>query len=298
MIGDVPVPQVLHTDPSGDLAGGNFAYITGGKSGYGPNPNRRGHNVVELGSAFKETLDSFRKPPGWQYNMYHAGARDVRDYLSCAGDWGCHGIRDIGLTDRMAAIKGAHHRNLNGKITTDVYNGTIGAYYRFLYGVKGYESPDWQNLDSSHHNEYYGTSPPPSGYYGCTICHTFVPNLGRQTVSAYYGTISNFCATCHGDFHKSETVGSSSPWLRHPTDVIIPNGGEFSNYTTYDVSVPVARTTVPDSPLSTVTPGQDVVMCLSCHYAHAGPYPSMLRWDYDLLDSPEKRGCKRCHNDK
>ncbi|QJA05750.1 hypothetical protein FVE67_02585 [Thermosulfurimonas marina] len=51
-----------------------------------------------------------------------------------------------------------------------------------------------------------------------------------------------------------------------------------------------------------MTPGSDAVMCLSCHYAHAGPYPDMLRWDYRTCvagggENP-KCGCFVCHTTK
>ncbi|MGB9807056.1 MAG: hypothetical protein ACPLSJ_00620 [Thermosulfidibacteraceae bacterium] len=292
-IGDIPVPQVLHTDPSGDLAGGNFAYITGAKQGNGTNPNRFGHNVIELGEAFRETAFG-NDPPGHVHSFYGV---DVRKYLSCAGYMGCHGDkRYYDAPQGTAAIKGAHHNNLNGKIDPPGTANPPGYYYRFLQGVKGYEISDWQNLDSTHHNEYYGSTSAPVNYGSfCENCHT-----SSGGVLARYGTISNFCATCHGNFHQQSTVGTSSPWLRHPTDVVIPNTGEFGNYTVYDPSVPVGRTYVPSSPSSTVTPGQDVVTCLSCHYAHAGPYPSMLRWNYSNVEAGRGSvsGCKVCHRNK
>jgi hypothetical protein len=37
-IGTAEVPQVLHADALGDLAGGNFAYITGAKGDGDPTP--------------------------------------------------------------------------------------------------------------------------------------------------------------------------------------------------------------------------------------------------------------------
>ncbi|MEO0145178.1 MAG: cytochrome c3 family protein [candidate division WOR-3 bacterium] len=290
-LGNIAVPQVLHSDPV-DLAGGNFAYITGAKQGNGT-PNRRGHNVIELG-IMEDAFGS--EPPGFPHGLYGV---NFKENFSCAGPFGCHGPnRYYGGPTGTASLKGAHHNNISGKIEETDFNATSGRFYRFLHGVWGFEVSDWENRDSTHHNEYYGTSSPTTQYYpNCNECHNVSMGVG---VGAKYHTMSNFCATCHGKFHESDSTGSSSPWLRHPTDRVIPNNGEFINYTTYDVNVPVARTTVPNAPSSTVTPGQDVVMCLSCHYAHAGPYPSMLRWDYNavLAGSPEKIGCKKCHSQK
>jgi hypothetical protein len=48
-IGGSQIPQVLHTDASGDLAGGNFAYITGAK-GSGAS-DAKGHNIIDLGDS-------------------------------------------------------------------------------------------------------------------------------------------------------------------------------------------------------------------------------------------------------
>ncbi|MCG2708765.1 MAG: hypothetical protein L6246_00355, partial [Thermodesulfovibrionales bacterium] len=42
-IGGSVIPQVYHTDASGDLAGGNFAYILGAK-GSGAS-DAKGHNI-------------------------------------------------------------------------------------------------------------------------------------------------------------------------------------------------------------------------------------------------------------
>lgn len=283
-LGNVAVPQVLHSDPSGDLAGGNFGYMTGAKSGYGNDSNRRGHNVVDIGPSDP----TFVEPPGHPHFLNWQGK------FSCAGAMGCHGLRQATLKG-VVSLKGAHHNNISGKIETSGWDNVTGYYYRFLQGVKGYEVTDWQNTNSTHHNEYFGSTSPPTLYYSdCNNCHKSVG------VVASYQTISNFCATCHRIFHEANGTGSSSPWLRHPTDRVIPAGKEFDNYTTYDVTVPVARTYVSNSPISTVTPGQDVVMCLSCHYAHAGPYPSILRWDYSNITagSSEKKGCKVCHSGK
>ncbi len=122
--------------------------------------------------------------------------------------------------------------------------------------------------------------------------------------------MSQYCATCHGNFHTLETVRpdgigtvASSPFIRHPTDLALPSTGEYAAYTSYDFHTPIARTTgVPSSSSATVTPGQDAVMCLSCHVSHASDYPSMLRWDYDTMiaggGGAANTGCFTCHSTK
>ena len=77
----------------------------------------------------------------------------------------------------------------------------------------------------------------------------------------------------------------------------------FSAYALYSPEAPVAR---PDlsaylDPSDTVTPGIDMVMCLSCHRPHGSPYKDILRWDYDLMitnDSSKSGGCFTCHSHK
>ncbi|MBI5665665.1 MAG: hypothetical protein HZC49_11365 [Nitrospirae bacterium] len=280
-LGTSEVPQVYHNDTS-DLAGGNFKYIeTGGDS--------RGHNVVELGNP-EETLS---EPPG------HHSPSSIEVNITCSGISGCHGKRASG-----ESFKGAHHKNADGKLDTadQVYNS-----YRFLYGVKGYEnttgSYKWQNYNVSNHNEYFGDDTPMS-FTGCNICHT------PQGVQPTNHTISGFCGTCHREFHTVGGIGgdTSSPFERHPTDIVLPGGTtEYVNYNgsgnPYSVEAPVARTTVPDSIGSTVSPGSgtDAVMCLSCHMAHASNYADMLRWDYDAINAgggTSNNGCFICHTKK
>ncbi len=99
-----------------------------------------------------------------------------------------------------------------------------------------------------------------------------------------------------------QEIGGSitSPFTRHPTDVVIPNENEYQYYTTYSVEAPPGRTTVPDSASGIVDPDIDVVTCLSCHAAHATDYPDLLRWDYTtmLAGGGGSGGCFTCHTTK
>ena len=290
------VPQVLHTDPSGDLAGGNFAYLLGLK-GSGADDSK-GHNIVDFGNPD----DTLSQPPGRRHDI-----NNISTYFSCAGSMGCHGQRG-GAGSGLQALNGAHHRNAGPVLDTadNIYNS-----YRFLHGVKGLEnngqnnsSTKWQNYDASNHNEYYGaTTPMDFDVTGCSTCHT----SPGQNVKPANNTMSGFCATCHGYFHLLDSGGGRegigddtvSPFIRHPTDVILPNSGEYSSVSAYSVITPVARTTVPSTIGSTVTPGSDVVMCLSCHGAHATNYYKILRWDYKSSTlSTAISGCANCHTDK
>lgn len=272
-------PQVYHTDAAGDLAGGNFAYIIGTK-GSGAS-DAKGHNVIDFGNT-EETLSS---PPG------HHDPDGIGINITCAGVAGCHGIRKSG-----GGINGNHHRNVDGKLTTadQAYNS-----YRFLTGVKGLEDSDWQKTKSvSDHNEYFGANTPMTYSGNCNICHN--PSGIRPSNN----TMSGFCGTCHRAFHVTDQIGgTTSPFMRHPTDIILPNSSEYTSYNgvgnPYSLIAPVARTAVPDNPGSTVSLGTDVVMCLSCHAAHATDNADMMRWNYKSTTlSAAISGCNVCHTAK
>ena len=288
------IPQVLHTDFAKDLAGGNFGYIV-------PNVDNRGHNISDLPGI--STDDDLFDPPGL-IGFAHMG-RVNTNTLTCAGKTGCHGYRnpDPPLPD---GVKGAHHSNIDGKLDLADEPGNS---YRFLMGVKGYEDSDWELTKSeSDHNEYFGLTEPIklNTCDGTNGCHS---SAGIRPPD---GTMSQFCATCHGNFHTlgfggegEDGIGTTatSPFIRHPTDLALPDDdGEYTFYTTYDPQVPVARTIVPDNSSQDVAPLIDVVMCLSCHRAHASEYPDMLRWDYTKIIAASgddtEGGCFVCHTTK
>jgi len=285
------IPQVLHTN-STDLAGGNFRY--------GINVANQGkvHNVSGLsGGPGVQDTTLLNSPPGYS-NAYDPAATDFNtaNRLVCAGQNGCHGNRN--QADQDSAIKGSHHLSDTmlkfGSINETNQGGgtggtldftTTGKSYRFLYNVHGGEDSDWQNtVDSANHNEYKGAL-----------------YVARTTQAwSNINTISQLCAECHGVFHLSGSggIGTATPWLRHPTDAVIPNTGEYANMsTTYDVIVPVARTAIPNTVTSTVTRGSEIVMCLSCHRAHGSNYADILRWNYTVSMSAGT-GCLVCHTQK
>jgi len=292
-------PQVFHTNAT-DLAGGNFAYITGTK-GSGAS-DTKGHNVVDLGNPD----DVLNGPPGAFSGFGHDQAVTNLN-LTCAGENGCHGKRAPFSGDsNLRGLRGAHHNDVEGRcdIADKDYNS-----YRFLWGVKGFENNGtykWQNHDADNHNEYFGaTSPPVYTSSNCaTVCH------GTESIQAPQNTMSGFCATCHGNFHtlsggdygSGAGIGDDnlSPFQRHPTDVVLPSSGEYAAYTSYSVEAPVARQSVASSISNTVNPGSDVVMCISCHKAHASDYPDMLRWDYNtiVVGGGGSGGCFTCHTTK
>ncbi len=287
------IPQVLHTNLT-DLAGGNFHYFDGTSA-----TQNKVHNVSDLPSPYS-TQDAvlLNHPPGYLSGYDPSGVGfNTSSRLRCAGANGCHGNRD--QTDENLAIKGAHHTNdaalKFGTIDEGNQGGGaggsdiahVGISYRFLYNVHGGEVSDWLNSTSSHHNEYKGA--------------LFAARTG-QTWSNI-STISGLCAECHGAFHESGSsgIGTASPWLRHPTDAVLPGTGEYANIsTTYNVTAPIGRQAIPNDMVHPVVisgAGVDAVTCLSCHQAHGSNYADILRWDYtNHLSSGT--GCLACHTGK
>lgn len=275
ILGGARVPVVFNTPPPvHPLAGGNFHYVA---KDFG---DRKGHNVDGITSVDAKFKGA---PPGYDRTSDpSAVGYNPEKTLKCAGSNGCHGNRN--LEDPFEAISGSHHAD-----DSIIDGSTIAKSYRFLRnagkvkGVLGLEDDEWnQNRTSKKHNEY---SP----------------------------SIDILCASCHGFFHSKEMTGKEKPWFRHPTDILLTKGGEYSNYNPdvspssdrpgiriYNPDAPIGREKILGSPSDEVTPGEDIVLCLSCHVAHSSPYASILRWDYDAIFTGEegKGGCFICHTGK
>jgi predicted CXXCH cytochrome family protein len=248
--------------PVNILAGGNFYYVGTDDS--------FGHNVAGISAIEAAPMDA---PPG---GSFPAGGT-YTGQLRCAGTRGCHGQNgghaEAAVDDQLQALAGSHHANL-----TPIDGTTVGKSYRFLNGILGKEDANWEqdNINTSH-NEYQGST-------------AFTTDT----------TIGFLCAECHGDYHSTTGVGSASPWLRHPTDIALNATGEYAGYTVYSMTAPVARpdpNTVADT--TQVTPGIDIVMCLSCHRAHGSPGFKITRWDYKSATlATALSGCGVCHTSK
>jgi cytochrome c553 len=282
------IPQVYHTATT-DLAGGNFRYYS--------DTHANVHNVSGI-MAQDSILGN--TPPGY-LSDYDPASTDFNtgSRLVCAGQNGCHGNRD--QSSEMGAIRGSHHyKDLMlkfGSINEPDQGGgtggtsdysTTGKSYRFLYNVHGGENTNWANTNSTNHNEYKGLV------------------LAARTGQSWSNieTISNLCAECHGNFHLSNTgtgIGTASPWLRHPTDAVIPNLYEYAAMTQtggYNIITPVGRTSIPNSPSANITLNTDVITCLSCHGAHGTSNFKIMRWDYKGWPASGTNGCNVCHTSK
>jgi len=274
-----PIVYSITGYPSQPLAGGNFRPVVVTGNGYG-------HNVAVIASVENMAPPGFvnassaepagftQGGSGWGPTSWSAGTQ-----VTCAGQMGCHGDRSVGYDDNDG-IRGGHHGNKSS--FTDLDGTTVGKSYRFLAGIKGAEDSDWeQTTTSTNHNYYYG-----------------VNNYSSSN------TISYLCGECHGNFHANSSlggtseVGSGSPWLRHPTDIALTahTGGTFTtDYTSYSTETPVAYSSVTTS--STVD-SSSIVMCLSCHAAHANQELDILRFHYAdvVAGGGGSVGCLRCHS--
>ena len=276
------------------LAGGNFYWVTLN--------NNYGHNVEGIPNVTTPDpnfLSATSYPPGYD-STYRGGITWPENQpVTCAGTYGCHG--DPSKEDPVEAILGAHHQNVLCNSTTNNCDGsTVAKSYRFLLGIKGTEDPDWElTLSKDDHNGYYAVDESP-------------------TPGSNSGSINYLCAECHGQFHNG-TYSSNyqSPWLRHPTDYDMNNvkSKEYGNYPNisvfsgklgvsatgdYFTDVPVGNTQ--GAVLSKVlqSNGDAIVLCISCHRAHATPYDDILRWNYrgwpGIPDN--QNGCLACHTTK
>ncbi len=136
--------------------------------------------------------------------------------------------------------------------------------------------------------------------------------------------MSGFCSQCHSLWHEKRAPDygdnniNGEDWLRHPVDAVISNSDisgsgtdtiDWSHYssTPDGYKLPAANT---GSDLSQEfyyadSDNEDKVFCLSCHFAHGGPYYDALRWDYVASIGsgtqqgkgvPSNKGCQQCHN--
>jgi hypothetical protein len=317
--GVYPIPQVVY-QTTDSLAAGNFYYVFSG--------DQYGHNVHGFGGTASggaidpdTTINPLGTPPGYVKAMdpstgYFTGlgfpevvfdpGGSQPDQPMCSGTYGCHGNRDV--RSQSMSMAGAHHANDSmlkfGSINTAQQGFTTGTSYRFLSGVIGGEHATWEStVSSGSHNEYFGA---------------VLANRTSQS-SSDIDTVSELCASCHGNFHmkggavgtglSNNALGSPSPWIRHPSDVLIPNAAPYNVYKTYNDTAPVARTVIPNSPVATTGidgtggSGSPIVFCLTCHRAHASNELDSLRFSYALMVTGSAGGvagdgCFACHSDK
>jgi predicted CXXCH cytochrome family protein len=243
------------------------------------NPDTVGNQ--DNNSDMNHTLGTTASPAGYDGTKFpYALGYQNNEGLGCAGSNGCHGVHDV--LDDMEAIKGGHH-------------APSGAY-RMLFvdndmaadGVLGVGAVDYENAIIGTD----GTAPVTDGEN---------QNVNIYSAGENDPSISELCAICHGVFHGDTETGGASPWLRHPTDFIIP--GE-TNGTPWPIagtgSAGLTQSDYKNNPVGyddANDSGDRRVTCLSCHRAHGTENPDLLRWDYATQSAGNgvTYGCLGCH---
>ncbi len=289
-LGGCDVPVVLYTggEPSTYLAGGNFYWVKEGLGG----DDTKGHNV------FLGEDDDFLNPSTPAPGGFSCSANDCHMNLSQPSTGSGYGDDITGKYGCEGCHSPAHHANDHANGDSGLVDTEAEGWYRFLGGihyggstydgVHSYEDGHWEaDASASVHNEYLG-------------------NVSGAGIISANPTVSGFCAACHGMFHGTSDTYSGGSWIRHPSDAVIPDAGEYADAGgpshAYDPLSPVAKAVIDSTPDATVTPGSDIVMCLSCHRPHGSPNSDMLRWDYNGMQAggggETGTGCFYCHTEK
>lgn len=321
--GDVnnDAPQV-NVDPGSTdnhlSAAGTYYFVTGDETESSDGKScKKGHNVVGMGdSADNEDLLLHKIPPGGTEECLGGAGKQ----LTCAGTSGCHGKRDV--DDPLAAIKGGHHSPATNSYEDRFRDGsTIATSYRMLNGVKGRVASNWEFVNLSTDTDNFLKQSDLTANDDVNIYQGADGNLSGTMTDPGDGSINGFCGECHGNgdsengFHSfqglkgkgsTSTTAMSSPWKRHPTDVVMKSDDDqYSKYPgktgeDYSREVPVGFPNITKSGTNELQSTQRVVLCVSCHRAHGSQYDDALRWDYSEMatTSTNGNGCFRCHTNK
>jgi len=273
--------------PVNELAGGNFFHLADKGTQYG-------HNVWGISgidgnlSWAPGAFDEFGNIPGT------GCAQGCHD--SMARDPALIGVDDLNGCQSCHSSAAHHRNNANGNVPVTAANGG----YRFLSGPAG----------GAHEGVVSGKEDPSGTWEQVPT----VANHNTYSLDANYAfgdnpqSISDFCAGCHSSFHAANTGPNfgnidnnptGSAWLRHPSDFVIPNTGEYAGVIgqPYNPQIPVGKTALIPTPPAATVQLNDGVICMSCHRAHASAQPDMLRFTYDMIahNGASSAGCFFCH---
>ena len=276
--------------PANYTPGGDFAWLLKTYTWpRGTSPGQiKGHNVVAADFGLvADTRFPIGAPGAGSSAAYPTGSLGCQ---SCHDPHGRYRIIDANGTVALPAI-GSSVLPIDGSGSTGAMPGTdyaVGVYR--LLGGKGYypKSVGATYAFSSAYDPPIAVSP--SSYNRM--------ETSNDTRVAYGSGMSQWCSNCHGGFHN-ETYPTT---LRHPsgqkltTDVIANyNAYKKSGDLTGDVNssytslVPFEEGTTDRTLLTShaVIDGskkggadtKSVVMCLTCHRAHASSWDSSTRWN-------------------
>ncbi|MDW7771680.1 MAG: hypothetical protein SCH71_02215 [Desulfobulbaceae bacterium] len=265
--------HVNSADASNINTGGDFAWLTNeysldilGIISFHAGDDA-GHNVIAVDYGLTQDGISPEAPGG----TYDAGL------LGCTSCHDAHGQVLDGTAGGQLPI------GASGSYADPAPAGTIKGNYRLL-GDSMYEAG---------HNINDG--------YAFTYDAPIALANGSEGAYVRYGSgMSEWCANCHADFFNNDPDAGLG---KHPTSVLLSKDGYDANYNSYvatgdftgsiatswDPLVPFETGAVDQATLvsagvtSTMGPstGNEQVMCLSCHRAHASAFNNMGRWDFE-----------------
>ena len=226
------------------------------------------------------------------------------------GEWSCHSCHSS--HSRFDADTSAWRqlkRLVNGRVVT----GNVDRYGVESVRVKLIQDPEFEPIKSNSRGEKLGY-----GYLGIRADGNALEgaNLFQAesdtNKNVYRGGFSSFCSACHGQFHgganesalnNNGTTNSGSAWIRHPSNLklgkakkygqeaytaqIVNSQGSNPNPVGYDWKYPLVKadndfsveSRHPSADIPGTVTGNDRIMCLTCHKAHATRYENMTRWD-------------------
>jgi hypothetical protein len=161
-----------------------------------------------------------------------------------------------------------------------------GGHFRILYGN---DYPESLAMGYS----FIYTAPAPTAV---GMPSFFGPGESNSNHTAYQAGMSQWCGNCHGDYHNTA----------YPTTLKHPSGASLgatiaANYNIYEgsgtytgdgsdaylVAVPFEDALSTPSYVGAAS-GTSVVMCTSCHRAHASSGPNSGRWDFNITEYIEE----------
>lgn len=281
------------TPPSNYTPGGDFGWLeksftwTGGAGVQSSPGERHGHNIVARDFGLDGDPTNSTSPGGW----YPA------EQLSCTSCHDPHGRYRFDTSRTFATqgnpIIGSGSYGDGGKFLEPSSTGSVGSY-RLLAGA-AYRPASLSSLPP------FSRDPP-------VALAPVTYNKGERTTEvrvAYGAGMSEWCGNCHGALHTPYALEQGE--LQHPSGAtaklsVNRNVDVYNRYvktgdltgtqaTSYWSIVPYEEGTTDRAALSAHTSsdgsvragpgtGQENVMCLSCHRAHASGWDYAMRWNY------------------
>ncbi|MCM2357499.1 MAG: hypothetical protein NDI77_05075 [Geobacteraceae bacterium] len=312
--------------PSGmAMPAGDF-YWSNQDSGLGHNPAYAKGATVADSNAMQADPVLGNRPPGGT----------ISD-----GEWTCHSCH--GSHSRFDAENSAWRqlrRRVNGKNIT----GNVSAFGVESTSGNVTQDPDYEPIKSNSRGDMQGGNYVSMRKDGNPLEGADLFRAeGDGNKNVYRGGFSSFCSACHGNFHGGNNETGSidngisrvgGAWVKHPSNMRLGDSAKYGataytaavsnmqrtnpNPAGYDWKYPLVKAdydftvkSVEASASATTVSGDDRIMCLTCHKAHATQFRNMTRWDVkahsfiasgesDFAGEPSNGdnpayGCGKCH---